>query len=1258
MIDKAALKQVLENQIANPGSTTEFLRQLRQLVVENHSNLDLTLDPELEINRILTTLYTEMVHCDLILQLIPELAGRTVDPNATAFISSRTPSTISSRPDDAHSRLTLGTTISRPLHLERIGDKSIHYPNTMSNETLDLGEAWLASDDILQRQILLRELESSTDIKSQEVKQFIREAQIAGQLEHPNILPVYSLAWSVDNKPYYTMKLVDGISLQQHIGEFHENRQSLTRSALRDSLDILLAVCNAISYAHARGVFHSQINAASVSIGEFGEVMVLNWSNAGVTEDENVSEKLAIDDCRAIGALLFEILTGAPPRDHSLSGLSSLSSAVPASLASILKKAFLDDGCYTSVASLADDVRSYLADQPTIAHKDSIYESLSRWSRHHPMHILFGSVTLLLLVFTLMTETFILRSATDEAQETLAGIRHITRHLYHDNQQIDKERQEQEQATNTSIKALDQAQQLLITAERNAKLALIERDTARKLQQESKLLDENAQIDYRRALEQDEIALELLAQAQADERRATDAAEQIRRTSLTTFRSQIERHIIEGRNDLALDNARSLVQFAKDSDDSTILESPLLRAIANHSYIRTSQTDLNKDLSADRAEQQSANNDSLLVITQILSDDKGTLVHMITQDKQLQQAVPGRVEFLLASDIHVVAISNAVDESVVTILGGKTPVFGRLSGKCTTAVLLNQTLYAGLSSGRIVKYSLEELSESAPLTTLPDAPTRIAISPDGAMLAISVDTTLQILDLQSKRLRYTFPLPSECRQLWFASDNSVALLTDQSYINEFVFRESNARRIRFRPSSDDNQLVDFAEYGNSHYLLFAKGTLVKLDSQLNPRIRRLDDAIHSRILEVNQTTLQVLNRDGRLYEIAAGNLLNNGTPLSPSSSVVAATSDGESKLVVLANGMLETYLKPSINKAESFNIGKDLKNLGFTINGNMVAQKGKHQVIRILPNGEHTTLYEHSAPILSLRSLGNGRFLGVEDSERITILPIGADGQLLTSYIFPTDVNLDTFCYSAQSDSAYVCSSTTLYHFKEEQTYTSSHPNDLNGLLKTTLSRDARHLLLTSSQVSSKAFSVDLETLKYSRPYEFEGFVRETFWNTSSNRFQLIITKRTRPKEHVIISLEADGADINATLSLPIKSASLRSDANEMVILTDNNRLIIYSLTDQEIVRHRHFNSLIRDLQIVDKSRHLLITFRDSSIILGIDSLKPTTPLLEGNYLAPIRLGNQFYMPMRTAHGVLLSSMPALLGATLTPEQARTFYQQ
>lgn len=154
------------------------------------------------------------------------------------------------------------------------------------------------------------------------------------------------------------------------------------------------------------------------------------------------------------------------------------------------------------------------------------------------------------------------------------------------------------------------------------------------------------------------------------------------------------------------------------------------------------------------------------------------------------------------------------------------------------------------------------------------------------------------------------------------------------------------------------------------------------------------------------------------------------------------------------------------------------------------------------------------------------------------------------------------------------------------------------------------------------------------------------------------MTRKAQPDEHLFMSLEADDAEINATVPLPIKSAILRSEVNELVLLTDNNRLIIYSLTDQQIVRHRHFNSLIRDLQLADNGGHLIITFRDSSIILSIDSLNPSTPLLEGNYLDPIALGDRFYMIRLASNRVILSGLPALLGTTLTREQTRTFYQQ
>ena len=107
--------------------------------------------------------------------------------------------------------------------------------------------------------------------------QFLREAQITGQLEHPNIIPVYAVSWNKDGCPYYTMKHLDGDTLTERIDLYHRDHTKHTIRSLRPLLDIFASVCRAISYAHNRGVVHRDIKPANIAIGSYGEVMVIDW---------------------------------------------------------------------------------------------------------------------------------------------------------------------------------------------------------------------------------------------------------------------------------------------------------------------------------------------------------------------------------------------------------------------------------------------------------------------------------------------------------------------------------------------------------------------------------------------------------------------------------------------------------------------------------------------------------------------------------------------------------------------------------------------------------------------------------------------------------------------------------------------------------------------------------------------------------------------------------------------------------------------
>ena len=116
-------------------------------------------------------------------------------------------------------------------------------------------------------------------------QRFLLEAEVTGGLEHPGVVPVYGLGTYADGRPYYAMRFIQGDSLKEAIEQFHAD-QSLKTDAGRRSLELrkllrrFLDVCNAIDYAHSRGVLHRDIKPANVIVGRHGETLVVDWGLA------------------------------------------------------------------------------------------------------------------------------------------------------------------------------------------------------------------------------------------------------------------------------------------------------------------------------------------------------------------------------------------------------------------------------------------------------------------------------------------------------------------------------------------------------------------------------------------------------------------------------------------------------------------------------------------------------------------------------------------------------------------------------------------------------------------------------------------------------------------------------------------------------------------------------------------------------------------------------------------------------------------
>ena len=1249
------LRALLCQHLTAPLDDVAFLRELQQLTNTRPHELDETFEVSSELDRILSNFYTQQIHADLILRIRPEFACMTIDPNSTVIRDVDTQHPGVEAFNVTHTQLTLGSANSRPSQLERLGEQSIYYSPSVLGDTFDLGDAWVASDDLLERQILLRELEYDSSTGDDAVNHFVREAQIAGQLEHPNILPVYSLAWSSDNLPYYTMKFVDGRSFQQHIELFHESNTVLNRGTLRESLDILLAICNAISYAHSRGVYHGQLSSTAISLGEFGEVMVLNWSNAIVSPPGSDCLQMMNDDRQAIARLLYELLTGTPSSQSNSNPIPVLPSQVPNPLRSILLESSSEDTCYNSVAELANDLRAYLADQPLKAHKDTYRESALRWSRTHPLYILFATAALFLVTFTLLTETFILRHANDQAQASLAATRQLTSHLIIDNNQIRQEQQAQDDATSTSEAALETANIQLLAAERSEQLALDARNTARALETESKALEFDAQADYKLALTQEAIAVDLLAQAKTDEVAANQSAIRIRDESISSLQKQITTNILHGRGDLAMRNAKLLFPFLTNAPDTPIQS---LKGLASFSYIRTSQHQTGLTLQPVTIMARPNVTGGPITITQFQPTQNTTQLHFLDPTRHHTHELPGQIQHYFHTSDGVVTISNNDHDATIAIINNEQVTYGRLSDVCHTAVLVGDTLYAGLRNGHVVTFSISELTQSPPITILPSRPQRMAVSANGNLLACNFASTLQIFNLKTAKLEYTFALPSACEQLWFPSSQSVAVLTDKFYVNEFYLDESKTRKIRFRPSPHDNQLVDYIRYADKHFMLFAKGTIVRLSKQLSPKTRQLDDAIKSRFLHIDQQSVLIRNRRGMLLTLDTSTLLSDGIPIMLKSPIVAAIRSDSAITLATADGVVGVYEQPANSFGQQIRLPNSVRHVEFTFNGDTLIQIGSNQLARVLEAGDSKIIYKHPRAISGFRTVGNGNYLIVNDDAQFTILRINDGGILGNPLILPLDVRLNTFTYQSDPDTFLLASPSTLYHCSDEQIYTYAHPINLDGALSITLSDDGQQALLSSSNITSKVYVVSLDTLAYNKQYSIDGFIRNVFWSSSRNRFLLITTLQDVYDHHQLIDLDASGISNRNLLEFPMNHAIFNPDSEELIIGTIDNRVVRYSTITHQPDMTMQMQARIKYLHLNDQHTHILLTTPASTVVLDYKTLRPLTPLINGVYLRPTIMKNALHSLKRTATGLTISDIETLLGSRISSDQIRTCYEQ
>lgn len=139
-----------------------------------------------------------------------------------------------------------------------------------------------AQDKLLRRRVAMKVM-LQTGSQS-DLLRFIEEAQITGQLEHPNIVPVYKLGVDEQDQVFYTMKLVRGITLHQVLHLIETGvAETVKKYPLPALLTIFQKVCDAIAFAHSKGVIHRDLKPANIMLGEYGEVLVMDWGLARVS---------------------------------------------------------------------------------------------------------------------------------------------------------------------------------------------------------------------------------------------------------------------------------------------------------------------------------------------------------------------------------------------------------------------------------------------------------------------------------------------------------------------------------------------------------------------------------------------------------------------------------------------------------------------------------------------------------------------------------------------------------------------------------------------------------------------------------------------------------------------------------------------------------------------------------------------------------------------------------------------------------------
>ncbi|MDF1666025.1 MAG: serine/threonine-protein kinase, partial [Planctomycetota bacterium] len=377
----------------------------------------------------------------------PECKALVADDIATVALSPSPVPNVSSKPSyKSHSATS--PTLSNWEFLEEIGRGG-------------MGVVQRVRDKKLGRQAALKILRANN--ASQQVEdRFLRESKVTANLDHPSIPAVFDAGRDESGHPYLLMRLVRGETLGHHIKVLHQNDSNNPRRYL----EALLKVSEAVAHAHDRGIIHRNLKPENIMIGNYGDVLVMDWGLAGFKDDNpndeetvvgerpqpNIESTVSADphsgdtdltlpgtvmgtpgymspeqadgawvdersDIFALGAILTEILTGQSPisGDSALSKIkrtlegdflypsdSSVDSALELDWIARQALALDPDQRTTSAIIFIAQLRSYLAGSPVPGYPYSRQERLEGWLRRHPFVVVVSSAMAFILLITVL----------------------------------------------------------------------------------------------------------------------------------------------------------------------------------------------------------------------------------------------------------------------------------------------------------------------------------------------------------------------------------------------------------------------------------------------------------------------------------------------------------------------------------------------------------------------------------------------------------------------------------------------------------------------------------------------------------------------------------------------------------------------------------------------------------------------------------------------------------------------------------------